>query len=512
MKKIVVLAFLILLSLTACSSPTSTPAPTILPPTLAPTAEPTETGSVTISFVNTSNQPLHLFWVDFDGNEQSYGVVSPSEPVSIDTFATHVWRLRDAQGDLMAEYTATSDAEQTFTADVPVTPESEGELIINSANNYIDSEDHFHLVGELLNNSNTALENIELSISLVDKDGKTLLKDSKGQPTETLTFSPLLNALGPGEYMPFDWNAYSIQDGMPEMWRVDIVGQTSVSSIQRASVAVENVEIFTDDSGNVQIIGNLVNKGDVPARINRFAGAALNDKTEVVGANAGSPYSWLLAPAGNEGGYDQTPFSVTMPGPIEDYAQWATYLDAEQELTETANVIISFVNGSNESVHLFWVAPTGEEQWYGTLVPSEPFVIYGLAAHVWRLRDAQGDLMAEYTATSDAEQTFSVNTPASLVEAFMIALKDKDYANIYQWFSADLQVEAGGDVPSVEQWANENAVFPLSWTPGEITITDGLAKLEVAVEWEDQTSIPMKLDLIFENGQWHIHVIEFINP
>ena len=109
--------------------------------------------------------------------------------------------------------------------------------------------------------------------------------------------------------------------------------------------------------------------------------------------------------------------------------------------------------------------------------------------------------------TADARSSI-----ASVVEEFMTALKDKDYDNAYGLWSDALQSEAGGDVAGLETWAQDNAVFPLSWTAGDITITGDSANLVMTVAWEDQTDWLMVVDLILDNGQWLIDVIDFTLP
>jgi VHL beta domain len=53
---------------------------------------------VTIAFVNVSNQPRLLFWIDFAGNRQSYGVLQPGQSGVLTSFVTHSWLVTDAAG------------------------------------------------------------------------------------------------------------------------------------------------------------------------------------------------------------------------------------------------------------------------------------------------------------------------------------------------------------------------------------------------------------------------------
>jgi hypothetical protein len=139
MKKLFVLAILLMVVISACATPT--PAPTAVPPTavpptavpptavpptavpptavpptaVPPTATPDVKADVTITFVNKASAGLGIFWVDLDGKEQPYGSVEAGASVDQPTHPTHVWRLRDPQGKQIVEYTATGDAKQTVT-------------------------------------------------------------------------------------------------------------------------------------------------------------------------------------------------------------------------------------------------------------------------------------------------------------------------------------------------------------------------------------------------------------
>jgi hypothetical protein len=66
---------------------------------LGPCTESLQSGKPTerlsVEFVNISNQPRRLFWIDFTGNRNLYGVVMPGIPVRWPTFVTHAWQIAD---------------------------------------------------------------------------------------------------------------------------------------------------------------------------------------------------------------------------------------------------------------------------------------------------------------------------------------------------------------------------------------------------------------------------------
>jgi hypothetical protein len=107
MKRYIVSAVLILAVLLAsCSTPKATPPPVA--------ATDNGTGEVSVDFVNNSSGAVEFFWVDSNSQEVSYGTAAAGETVNMGTFAGHVWHIRDAQGNLIQEYTAAPDAQQTF--------------------------------------------------------------------------------------------------------------------------------------------------------------------------------------------------------------------------------------------------------------------------------------------------------------------------------------------------------------------------------------------------------------
>jgi hypothetical protein len=50
---------------------------------------------VPIEFVNVSSQPRRLYWIDFTGSRQPYGVLQPGQSGFITSFVTHSWIVTD---------------------------------------------------------------------------------------------------------------------------------------------------------------------------------------------------------------------------------------------------------------------------------------------------------------------------------------------------------------------------------------------------------------------------------
>lgn len=64
---------------------------------------------------NNTGETFKLFWLDFDGNLRSYGVIYPYNRSSMGTFISHVWIFQDASGKTVARYQANApDCEVTL--------------------------------------------------------------------------------------------------------------------------------------------------------------------------------------------------------------------------------------------------------------------------------------------------------------------------------------------------------------------------------------------------------------
>ncbi len=70
---------------------------------------------VTLTFANTTDSPLNVYWVDENGVEQMYGTADAGGSYNVNTYFTHAWRVRDQSGHIILHYIATEDTTQTVT-------------------------------------------------------------------------------------------------------------------------------------------------------------------------------------------------------------------------------------------------------------------------------------------------------------------------------------------------------------------------------------------------------------
>jgi len=71
----------------------------------------TRTGQETeITFVNELEEPVEVFWLDDQGEQQGYGTVEPGARKDQHTYAGHVWLVANQQGETLGVYEAADDA------------------------------------------------------------------------------------------------------------------------------------------------------------------------------------------------------------------------------------------------------------------------------------------------------------------------------------------------------------------------------------------------------------------
>ena len=63
-------------------------------------------GKTAIIFVNTTKSEIAYYWVDAEGNEESYGKIAPDSFVNHHTYTGHIWLIKDVNGRNLAVFCA----------------------------------------------------------------------------------------------------------------------------------------------------------------------------------------------------------------------------------------------------------------------------------------------------------------------------------------------------------------------------------------------------------------------
>jgi hypothetical protein len=242
----------------------------------------------------------------------------------------------------------------------PPTATPEAGLHVVSFTTYTDSSKFFHVAGEIKNSDKKILSEMELTIVIKDAAGKTLLKDNNDKAADSVTFSPMLSNLAPGESSPFDYSidANDVKPD-PKSVSVEVTGQHT-SSITRAAVKIQHAQMAASGSDTFEVSGEIVNQSDKPVEIRDLAAALLDSKGKVLSADYSMEYAIYLLPTGNADHRDITPFYLSIPNPGAKPANYKTYLDAEEvQPADTYPVEVALTNNyfdTNDNFHIVGTA------------------------------------------------------------------------------------------------------------------------------------------------------------
>jgi hypothetical protein len=258
--------------------------------------------------------------------------VENNEPVyAVNEALAQVKKTASNRAESSAEIEGAAAESESVRADLP-----KG-VVVTDVFGYQDTGgffSYYHLVGNIYNGADTAVTNVELTISIKDASGQTLLKDDSDNPVDTVVIHPLLWTIQPGQSAPFAF-LLNMEEGKPETYEASIANFIPTDA-KEVKVEVQNDQMVKGDDGTVYIVGELVNLADTAVELNTMAGAALDGDRHVVAANSYAAVAGYLAPAGDAGGNDRTAFRISMAGPAPTTKSWAVYLDAEPVRTEKA--------------------------------------------------------------------------------------------------------------------------------------------------------------------------------
>jgi hypothetical protein len=265
----------------------------------------------------------------------------------------------------------------------PVVPQA-GDLTILSTSSFSDGYSGYYVFGEVSNNSSSAVTSVELTIEITDGSGASLLKDDNGNPVNSLTFYPMLWVLDSGESSPFSYY-FDTTNGIPANYNVTVTNFEN-STVNRGQLQSENVQIIDDGSGYYNLTGEIVNLSNQWVHINGLAGGVLDDANTVLSADWTGTYTGLLAPAGDAGQRDRTPFYVSMPVPTSEATQWSLWWDADlyEDVTDYA-VVVNVTNSYFDeygSAHVVGLVSNQTDQ------PLSSLVVVGLYAEDGTTLDA----------------------------------------------------------------------------------------------------------------------------
>jgi hypothetical protein len=224
---------------------------------------------------------------------------------------------------LVAEYTPTA---------VPPNLTATG-LQVTQVSGYINTFESLEIVGLVHNQTDRTVDMIEVEIQVLNAGGNEIYTDK--------TFTAL-DRLAPGEEAPFSLTVYEDLGGAPATYVAYVVGNGTIDDLKRTEVQIKNMQMTTDEDGDIYITGELVNNNNNPVIVNSMAAATFDSAAQILTANYQSVLSRYLEP--DESGY----FRISMSGPIsgpDSIDTYTVYLDAEQsEPLERASISINTTN------------------------------------------------------------------------------------------------------------------------------------------------------------------------
>jgi len=135
-----------------------------------------------------------------------------------------------------------------------LTPIVYGEAFIQNDQQYIGDDDAFHIVGEIKNNLEVPLNQINVNVTLLDKNENIIVIKKT---------SSLVNTIMPGMKGPFDLILTNDEAKKTKSYSLEL--DYKVSSPKNQVIDITESELSWDNYNNLMITGTVINRGDITA-------------------------------------------------------------------------------------------------------------------------------------------------------------------------------------------------------------------------------------------------------
>jgi len=129
-----------------------------------------------------------------------------------------------------------------------------GEVFIQNDQQYIGDDDSLHIVGEIKNNLQVPLTQINIHITLFDENKHPILTKETGS---------LVNVIMPGMKSPFDLILTDNEAKKTKSYSMELDYKISISKDQ--VIDITESELSRDNHNNLMITGMVTNRGDITA-------------------------------------------------------------------------------------------------------------------------------------------------------------------------------------------------------------------------------------------------------
>ncbi len=135
-----------------------------------------------------------------------------------------------------------------------ITPLAFGEVLIQNDQQYIGDDDALHIVGEIKNNLEVPLNQINVHVTLLDENKHIIA---------TKETSSLVNIIMPGMKGPFDLVLTNYEEKKTKSYSLEL--DYKISSPKNQAIDITESELSRDNYNNLMITGTVTNRGDITA-------------------------------------------------------------------------------------------------------------------------------------------------------------------------------------------------------------------------------------------------------
>jgi len=141
-----------------------------------------------------------------------------------------------------------------------------GEVYIQNDQKYIGDDETFHIVGEIKNNLDAPLNQINVLVTLLDENMQMI---------ETKETNSLVNTIMPGMKGPFDLVLTNNEAKKIKSYSLEL--DYKISPPKNQVIEITKSELSRDSHNNLSISGTVINRGDITANTMAIT-ATLYDK------------------------------------------------------------------------------------------------------------------------------------------------------------------------------------------------------------------------------------------
>ena len=137
---------------------------------------------------------------------------------------------------------------------VGLVPIAFGEVIIQNDQQYIGDDDALHIVGEIENNLQVPLNQVNVNVTLLDENKHIItIKET----------SSLVNIIMPGMKAPFDLILTNNEAKKTKSYSLEL--DYNISAPKNQVIDITESELSRDNHNNLIITGTVLNRGDITA-------------------------------------------------------------------------------------------------------------------------------------------------------------------------------------------------------------------------------------------------------